>query len=110
MNGIAGASLVAAIYALNIPEEDKKELVDFAKQEEVINSQKNTNRDLKIKLFLNFLKFLFSFNSIVFNSSCSRIRHNCASVKMTFIIQKFLLFQRNHKYRLLYSPIQMFYY
>ena len=30
INGIAGASLVAAIYALNIPEEDIKELVDFA--------------------------------------------------------------------------------
>ena len=55
INGIAGASLIAAIYALNISEEDKKELADFAKQEEVINSKKNTNRDLKIKLCREYM-------------------------------------------------------
>ena len=69
INGIAGASLVAAIYALNIPEEDKKKLVDFAKQEEVINSKKNTNRDLKIKLCREYMLSALKNNSYNENST-----------------------------------------
>lgn len=69
INGIAGASLVAAIYALNIPEEDKRELADFAKQEEVVTPKKNSNYDLRVKLCREYMTQALINNSYNINST-----------------------------------------